>query len=121
MKRPSIAAAALIAAAVAVGCGGDEKDSRSAGAKPVGRESGCSVVQLADCGDWRPAQAAQRYATVEALRGALTPQLSKNASSPLPDERAFANLNKTCASPNTESLRLYKLYVRMQGFAPLMD
>ena len=55
------------------------------------------------------------------LRGQLTPQRSKNAGSPLPDERAYELLNKTCATANTESLRLYKLYVRMQGFAPLAE
>ena len=30
-------------------------------------------------------------------------------------------LDKTCSTSGVESLRLYKLYVRMQGFAPLMD
>jgi hypothetical protein len=112
---------AVLAAAVAAGCGDDSGSSRSDGAKPVGRESGGSVVQLADCGDWRRGTEPERYATVEALRGQLTPQLSKSAASPLPDERAYAMLEKTCSSGRFDSLRLYKLYVRMQGFAPLME
>lgn len=117
-----VAVAAFVAAVVAAGCGGDPEDSsRSAGAKPVGTESAGSVVQFADCGDWRGGTEAERYATVEALRGQLTPQRSKDAGSPLPDERAYELLNKTCATANTESLRLYKLYVRMQGFAPLAE
>lgn len=122
MIRVRVAVAALVAAAVAAGCGEDPQDSsRSAGAKPVGRESAGSVVQFADCGDWRSGTEAERYATVEALRGQLTPQRSKTAGSPLPDERAYELLNKTCGTANTESLRLYKLYVRMQGFAPLAE
>ena len=113
--------AALVAATVAAGCGDDESSSRSKGAKPVGHTSGGSVVQFADCGDWNRGSEAERYATVEALRGQLTPQLSKTASSPLPDDRAYALLQKTCSTSGVPSLRLYKLYVKMQGFAPLMD
>ena len=60
-------------------------------------------------------------ATIRALRGQLTPTQSKTARSPLPDEQAYASFNKTCATPGSESLRLYKLYVRMQGFAPLTE
>lgn len=119
--RVRVPVAALVAAAAAAGCGGDPESPSSAGAEPVGRESGGSTVQFADCADWRKGTEAERYATVEALRGQLTPQLSKNAASPLPDERAYAMFQKTCASGGAESLRLYKLYVRMQGFAPLAE
>ena len=117
MRLGRVSAAALLAAAVAAGCG-DESDGPR-GAKPVGMESAGSVVQFVDCADWRAGSEAERYATVSALRGQLTPQRSTTAASPLPDEHAFAKFNKTCATPGAESLRLYKLYVRMQGFAPL--
>lgn len=119
MIRLCAAVAAIVAAAAAAGCGNDGDPSRSAGAQPVGRESGGSVVQFADCSDWQRGNEAERYATIEALRGQLTPQRSKTAASPLPDERAFAAFNKTCATEGTASLRLSKLYVKMQGFAPL--
>ena len=126
MRRVCVPVAAVLAATVAAACGGGDESSSSSSskagdAKPVGRESGGSVVQLADCGDWRRGTEAERYATVEALRGQLTPQRSPNAASPLPDDRAYELLQKTCATPNGESLRLYKLYVKMQGFAPLME
>lgn len=122
MKQAGVAVAALVAATVAASCGGDDPSpSRSDGAKPVGRETGGSVVQLADCGDWMRGSEPERYATVEELRGQLTPQLSKNAASPLPDDRAYELLHKTCSTSNVPSLRLYKLYVRMQGFAPLAN
>jgi hypothetical protein len=120
MRRSALATVALVAAVAAAGCGDDQARSPSAGAKPVGDESAGTTVQFANCGDWQRGSDAERYATVEALRGQLTPQRSKTAASPLPDERAKALLDKTCSTPNVASLRLYKLYVRMQGFAPLV-
>jgi hypothetical protein len=124
-------AAAALVAAVAAGCGGepaastssggDPATSASSGAAPLGKESAGSVVQFADCGDWQKGSKAERYATVRVLRGQLTPQRSKTAASPLPDERAYQMLDRVCGSEAPESLRLYKLYVRMQGFAPLQD
>ena len=121
MSRLAAATVVLVAAVAAAGCGEDEAQSPSAAAKPVGHESGGSTVTFANCGDWQRGSEAERYATVRALRGQLTPQRSRSAASPLPDERAFTAFNKTCATPGAESLRLYKLYVRMQGFAPLMN
>jgi hypothetical protein len=115
------AAAALVVAVAAASCGEEDAGSPSAGATPVGHPSGGTTVQFADCADWQRGSEAERYATVEALRGQLTPQRSKTAASPLPDERAVATFNKTCATPGAESLRLYKLYVRVQGFAPLVN
>lgn len=87
--------------------------------QPVGESSAGSVVQFADCGDWRGGSRAERMVTVEHLRGQLTPQRSASAESPLPDRRAYAMLDRACTPSYAESLRLYKLYVRMQGFAPL--
>jgi hypothetical protein len=119
MTRLRVLAAALLAAAATAGCGDDGDEASDT--KPVGLSSAGSVVQFVDCGDWRKGSEAERYATIRALRGQLTPTRSQTATSPLPDERAFAAFNKTCASPGAESLRLYKLYVRMQGFAPLVE
>jgi len=114
--------AALLAAVAAAGCGGGESDpprSPAAAAQPVGDARGGSVAQYADCGDWRAGTKAERFATIEVLRGQLTPQRSKSAASPLPDERAYEVFQKACSPDYAESLRLYKLYVRVQGFAPL--
>ena len=55
------------------------------------------------------------------LRRQLTPQTSKTAESPLADERAYEILQKTCGPDYADSLRLYKLYVRAQAFAPLNE
>lgn len=113
------------AAAVAAGCGGGEGDggagtaARTPTAKPLGTERAGSVVQLADCTDWRQGTRAERMATIAVIRGQLTPQRSKTAASPLPDARAYEVFDKACAHEGATRLRLYKLYARLQGFAPL--
>jgi hypothetical protein len=119
----STALAALAAAGAGCGGGDDGTASSRAGstAKPVGEEIAGSVVQYADCADWRAGSRTERMLTVRTLRGQLTPQRSATASSPLRDERAYELLDKSCQPRYAGSLRLYKLYVRMQGFAPLSE
>lgn len=123
LRRATAVALVAAAAAAMAGCGGEREDdprpAAASGARPVGDVSGGSVAQFADCGDWRAGTRAEREATVRVLRGQLTPQRSRSAASPLPDERAYAIFEKACAQDFAESLRLYKLYVRIQGFAPL--
>ena len=116
MARAWIAAIVVPAVLATAGCGGDEQ-----AAKPVGQESAGSVAQFADCTDWKKGTKDERAATVEVLRGQLTPQRSPTAESPLADDRAYALLDRACAPGFSDSLRLYKLYVRMQGFAPLSE
>ena len=122
MTRRWIAAAALCAVAATAGCGGseggDEASPRSSGAKPVGDMSGGSVAQYANCGDWRKGTKAERYATIKVLRGRLTPDSSKTAASPLTDDRAYQVFQDAC-SQGIDSLRLFKLYARVQAFEPL--
>jgi hypothetical protein len=118
--RQAPIAAALVAAAIFAGCG-DQGTPSGHSAKPVGNPSAGSVVQFADCGDWRRGSTAERFATIKELRGQLTPQTSRTAASPLADERAYEILDRACKFETAESLRLYKLYVRAQGFAPLSE
>lgn len=119
------ALAALFVAAALAGCGDNGGDKAAAPAapegKPVGPESQGSSVQYADCGDWLRASVPDKQATVVALRGQLTPQVSETAESPLDDGRALEILDKACGPKFARSLRLYKLYVRAQAFAPLQD
>jgi hypothetical protein len=119
VRRAQIAAA-LVAAAFLAACG-DQGSPSAQPAKPVGKPSAGSVVQFADCGDWRGGSTAERFATIKELRGQLTPQTSQTATSPLADERAYEILDRACKFETAESLRLYKLYVRAQGFAPLSE
>jgi len=120
VARASFRLAALVAVTLAgAGCGAGDEPRPAA--KPVGDVSAGSVAQFADCGDWRAGTEAERRATVEVLRGQLTPQRSASAASPLADERAYEVFEKACAPDYAESLRLHKLYVRVQGFAPLSE
>ena len=112
--------APLAAAAALAGCGGERGDDR-ARAQPLGEASGGSVVQYVDCGDWRGGSVEERHATIDELRGQLTAQSSRTATSALSDQRAYEIFEKACRHPGAESLRLYKLYVRAQGFAPLNE
>lgn len=118
MRRTALLA--LVLTGAAAGCGGGAERPVAA-VQPVGDPRAGSVAQYADCGDWRAGSRAERLATIEQLRGQLTPQRSKTAASPLPDERAYEVLSEACAPAYAESLRLYKLYVRVQGFAPLTE
>jgi hypothetical protein len=113
------AAKGLVALLLVAGCGGGDETSSPNTAKPLGMESAGATVQFADCGDWRGGSREERFATIAQLRGHLTPQRSASAASPLPDERAYSAFEKMCRPSYAESLRLYKMYVRLQGFAPL--
>ena len=123
MARAPHGLAALVAVALAAGCGGgaDSQPSAAAPAKPVGDESAGSVAQFANCGDWKGGTEAERRATVKVLRGYLTPQRSKTAAGPLADDRAYEVFQKACAPDYADSLRLHKLYVKVQGFSPLAE
>ena len=57
--------------------------------------------------------------TIAEIRGQMTPQSSASAQSDLPDSAAYAMFEKICASDNSGSMRLYKLYAPAQAFAPL--
>ena len=123
MARRAAALAAVAAVVVAAaGCGGDDPAPPASGAaKPLGKMSAGASVQFADCGDWRAGSRAERMATIAQLRGHLTPQRSRNAASPLSDERAYEMFERAREPEFAESFRLYKLYVRAQGFAPLTE
>ena len=110
----------LVAAlAATAGCGGDDQGDEAA--KPVGKEVAGSVVQYADCGDWRRASVAEREATIAALKGQLTPQTAKTPKSALDDAEAYRILGNWCEAEFSDKLRLYKLYAKAQGFSPLYE
>jgi hypothetical protein len=117
---PLLAGAILLA-----GCGGGDKEPAGpvpARSQSVGKPTAGSVVQFADCSDWNRGTRAEREATVRELRDQLTQQGERSNASPLSDERAYRVIQKTCtATDYAGSLRLYKLYARVQGFAPLAE
>jgi hypothetical protein len=107
------------------GCGGEDEEPAKpvpAKAQSVGKRSAGSVVQFADCSDWNRGTRPEREATVRELRDQLTQQGERSNASPLSDKRAYDVIQKACtATDYAGSLRLYKLYARVQGFAPLAE
>ena len=120
--RSGRAGLALIAGlALLAGCGdsgesGDEGSAETEGVGPVVAES---TAQFASCGDWVGGTEEERYATIEDIRGQLTPQNSETAESALSDEEAYELFEHTCEPKWAASLRLYKIYAHAQPFAPL--
>ena len=119
---------ALLAAALLAGCGDDDQERAAPVARDKGKEAESvgpriagSVVQFADCDDWRRGTSAERRATVLELRDQLTQQGERSTESPLSDDRAYEIFQKACKPDFAGSLRLYKLYARAQGFAPLNE
>jgi hypothetical protein len=116
----------LVAAALALpACGSDDGASRSqdqpVDIRGVGLVRGNSTAQFANCKDWRGGSREQRYATIEDIRGQLTPQSSRTAESDLTDDAAYAVFQHACAADFSDKLRLYKLYARAQAFAVLSE
>jgi hypothetical protein len=108
----------LAALAATAGCGDDGTEEP---AKPAGEEVAGSVVQYADCTDWRNATVPEREATITALKGQLTPQTAETPQSALDDDQAYEILDNFCDEKFSDKLRLYKLYVKAQGFSPLYE
>jgi hypothetical protein len=123
--RSGRAVLVLVAALVALPACGEKGDSASrddgepVDIRGVGLVSGNSTAQFASCEDWRKGSVKQRYATIEDIRGQLTPQRSESAESDLSDEAAYRIFQHACKPEFADKLRLYKLYAHAQAFAPL--
>jgi hypothetical protein len=110
------AAALIVALALLAGCG-DESQSDDEASEGVGPVVAGSTAQLASCRDWVKGTEDERYATIEDIRGQLTPQGSETAESAFSDEAAYKMFDHTCEPEWAGSLRLYKLYAHAQPFA----
>jgi hypothetical protein len=126
VSRTGIAMLVLAAAVVLPACGADD-DGAGAGrdrdapvdVRGVCLMRGTSTAQFANCRDWRGGSVRRRYATIDDIRGQLTPQSSESAVSDLSDEEAYRVFQRVCANDFSDELRLYKLYAHAQAFAPL--
>lgn len=130
MSRTGLTVLVLAAAAAVAlpACGANDEDEDAATGRDrdgpvdirgVGLVRGNSTAQFANCRDWRGGSVKRRYATIEDIRGQLTPQSSESAVSDLSDEEAYRIFQQVCATSFSDELRLYKLYARAQAFAPL--
>ena len=124
----AVATVALVPAA----CGGDDLGGGDAGPGGAGRNDGAAVdirgvglmsgnstAQFANCRDWRSGTPERRYATIEDIRGQLTPQVSRSEESDLSDGETYRIFQRVCTNDFSDELRLYKLYAHAQAFAPL--
>jgi hypothetical protein len=120
--RAELAVLAAVAAVVALaGCGGSDEEGGSTRAEVagVGIVRAGSTAQFANCRSWRRGTVEERYATIEDIRGQLTPQTAETAESDLSDKAAYQLFQHVCANEFAADIRLYKLYARAQAFAPL--
>ena len=122
--RSRLVVLVLVAAVGLPACGaGDDSAGHREGARVdirgVGLVRGNSTAQFANCRDWRGGSVERRYATIDDIRGQLTPQSSETAASDLSDEDAYRVFQHVCAAGFSDKLRLYKLYAHAQAFAPL--
>lgn len=101
------------------GCGDSGEAEGGSGAEPVGQDLGGSVAALADCGDWTEGSQDEKLATIEAIRAQVNRGDAGVDAPPLSDEEALDVFDGACAESFAESFRLYVLYSRAAGYAPL--
>jgi hypothetical protein len=131
-KRVRAGALALaLAAGLAAGCGGDATEQRPAtggddrvvdisGTEAVGQVVTGSVAPLAQCRDWNGANHEQKLATIDDVRNAINLKGTGIEAPPLSDEEALGVFNSACRADYAQGFRLYKIYARAAGFAPLL-
>ena len=126
MSRTGLTVLVLAAAVALPACGGTDHDGAAGrdrdapvDIRGVGLVRGNSTAPFANCRDWRGGSMKRRYATIEDIRGQLTPQSSESSESDLSDEDAYRIFQRVCVNDFSDELRLYKLYARAQAFAPL--
>jgi hypothetical protein len=123
--RGRIAIAALAAAlvgSVVAGCGGADQSGR-ASASGVGPRISAPLT-LADCTDWKNADAAERLGTIQALAAFAGGPVGGSPGEParhgatLEDKKAYDLFQGWCAASFARGFKLYKLYTRAAAFTP---
>ncbi len=118
LRLGAIASAVALAAS---GCGDEPASEESEpSAQPVGQELGGSVASLADCNDWTEGTEVEKLATIDAIRAQLNRGDAGVSAPPLSDEEALDVFNGACDEEFAGGFRLYVLYARAAGFAPLL-
>jgi len=113
-------AAALLALGAGFGaaaCGGDDE---STPARPLGKTLGGSVAPLVQCSDWTAGARARKLATIADIRNQVNRGDTGIKAPPLSDDEATALFDRACAPPYARGFRLYVIYARAAGFAPLL-
>jgi hypothetical protein len=118
MARRLGIAAATIAAAAALGlssCGGEEPP-----AEPLGEKLGGSVATLVSCRDWAGGPRDRKLATIADIRNQVSRDDTAVKAPPLSDDEAMRLFDRECRASYATGFRLYVLYARAAGWAPLL-
>ncbi|HEY8465571.1 MAG TPA: hypothetical protein VIL04_02075 [Solirubrobacterales bacterium] len=113
-----LAGAAVMALALGA-CGSDDGGDDAAAAKPLGQERAGSVAPLVQCRDWVKGNEAEKLATIEEIRRQINLEDGPVEAPPLTDDEAMTLFNNACSESFAAGFRLYVLYARAIGFAPL--
>lgn len=119
-RRLLAALVAIVASGVvafaAIGDGSSSDDP----AKPLGEEFGGSVAPLADCDAWNGGTRPRKLATIAAIRNQVSRDDTSVESPPLSDDEALRLFDGECKPSYAGGFRLYVLYSRAAGYAPLL-
>jgi hypothetical protein len=109
------AVAALCAAALVAGCGGDEDPAERTDG-PLGPDA---RLQTATCREWRAAPEDQRWNTVDRLQEVAAGPRKEGVT--LHDDTAYDTLQARCKPEFARGFLLYHLYNSAAGFRSLAE
>ena len=95
-----------------------EREAR-AKAEPLGEILAGSVAPLVQCKDWVGGERIRKLATIDDIRNQVSRRDTGVSSPALSDEEALGLFDRACSNRYARSFRLYVLYARAAGFAPL--
>ena len=107
---------AVVAAALVLAACGEAKEA----AQPLGKQLGGSVAPLANCRDWAGGARERKLATIADIRRQVNRDDTGIKSPPLSDSEAMQLFDRECAQEHARGFRLYVLYARAAGWAPLL-
>ncbi len=123
--RSLIVAAALVLGTAGCGDGSSSSDRAAAErtardrALPLGELLAGSVAPLAQCKDWVGGERVRKLATIDDIRNQVSRRDTGVSSPALTDDEALGLFDRACENSFAKSFRLYVLYARAAGFAPL--
>jgi hypothetical protein len=107
---------ALVAGVALAACG----EGSQPRAEPLGETVAGSVAPLAQCRDWKSGTEPEKLATIADIRSQINLEGGTVQTPPLSDEEAMRVFDNACSHRFARGFRLYVLYARAAGFAPLM-
>ena len=116
LLRPALAALAAGVVALA-GCGDGTYETA---AQALGEEKSGSVAPLVQCRDWVAGTELEKLATIRDIRSQINVESGTVQTPPLSDDEAREVFDSACSNSFAQTFRLYVLYSRAAGFAPLM-